>query len=60
MFRDDAHKMLQLMAQFQSEGIPTKVVDLDVERAKVELQFESGDKVWLQLWEAAKVIEALS
>jgi len=60
MFRDDAHKMLQLMAQFRSEGIPTKVVDLDVERAKVELQFESGDKVWLQLWEAAKVIEALS
>ena len=58
MFRDDAHKMLQLMAQFQAVNI--KIVDLDVQRARVELQFESGDKIWLQLWEAAKVIEALS
>lgn len=60
MHRDDAHRMLQLLAHFQADLPAVKIIGLDVEQARVTLQFESGDTVRLQLWEAAKVIEALS
>lgn len=58
MNRDEAFAMLKAMIKFQK--VDLKVTDFDVECGRVEFQFSGGDKAWFNLWEAAKVIEALS
>ena len=58
MNRDRAYHFLKVAMEF--EKLELKVVDTDPDRDRVELQFSGGDKAWFDVWEAAKVIEALS
>jgi len=62
MNREQAHEYLKLYLQFLQADTGIKITDCDPALDEVELTLPvpDGRRIWTDLWDAAKIIEAHS